>query len=406
MERAAAPKYNYAMGYLKAFIVVLVVALHAVLAYHPSAPQPPVSLLAHPRWWQAYPVVDSHRAAWAGVFATFNDIFFMALMFFVSGLFVWGSFSRKGARAYLRDRRLRLGLPFIPAAVILAPLAYYPTYLQMTGRANFGGYLRQWISLGSWSAGPVWFVWVLLVFDYVAALLFWLAPGWAESLGRFTAGASRHPALFFAGLVAIGAAVYAPMTLIFGPYTWAAWGPFTFQVSRILLYLVYFLAGVGVGACGLNLSLNCGLLAPAGNLARRWPLWIAAALFAFLAYMFTVAILFTRPLPLTWKTAIQLGLVMTSLLLFSSSCAASGFACLALFVRFAASRSRVFESLTRNSYGIFLIHYAFVSWLAFALLGAALPAIIKFLLVFTGALALSWLATIMIRRIPGAARII
>jgi hypothetical protein len=315
---------------------------------------------------------------------------------------VWGSFSRKGARAYLRDRRLRLGLPFIPAAVILAPLAYYPTYLQMTGHPNFGDYLRQWISLGTWSAGPVWFVWVLLVFDYVAALLFWLAPGWAEWLGRLTAGASRNPALFFACLVAITTAVYAPMTLIFGPYAWAAWGPFTFQTSRILLYLVYFLAGVGVGACGLDR----GLLAPTGNLARRWPLWIAASLFAFLAYLLMIAIIFTRPLPLTWYAAIRSGPVMSSLLLFAASCAASGFACLALSVRFAGSRLRVLESLTRNSYGIFLIHYAIVSWLAFALLGAALPAFVKFLYAFAGALALSWAATILIRRIPGAARII
>lgn len=34
-------RYNYAFGYLRAFIVVLVVAHHAALAYHPFAPPPP-----------------------------------------------------------------------------------------------------------------------------------------------------------------------------------------------------------------------------------------------------------------------------------------------------------------------------------------------------------------------------
>jgi surface polysaccharide O-acyltransferase-like enzyme len=97
---------------------------------------------------------------------------------------------------------------------------------------------------------------------------------------------------------------------------------------------------------------------------------------------------------------------MAALGLFPASCAASSFALLAIFVRFAGSRIGFLESLARNSYGIFLIHFAFVSWLGYALLGAALPALVKFLLVTAGALALSWGATILLRRIPGAARIL
>src|SRR5215467_13007348 len=42
----------------------------------------------------------------------FNDTFFMALMFLLSGLFVWPSLERKGSARFLRDRTLRLGVPF------------------------------------------------------------------------------------------------------------------------------------------------------------------------------------------------------------------------------------------------------------------------------------------------------
>ena len=35
------PQYNVAIGYLRAFIPVLVVAHHAALAYHPFAPPAP-----------------------------------------------------------------------------------------------------------------------------------------------------------------------------------------------------------------------------------------------------------------------------------------------------------------------------------------------------------------------------
>ena len=69
------------------------------------------------------------------------------------------------------NRLLRLGVPFVAAALILTPLSYYPTYLQIARHGGFGSFLRQWMALGTWSAGPAWFCWVLLVFDWIAASL-------------------------------------------------------------------------------------------------------------------------------------------------------------------------------------------------------------------------------------------
>src|SRR3974390_1153628 len=155
--------FNYAIGYLKAAIVACVVALHAFLAYHPAATPPPVSLLAHPRTWLAFPVFDSHHAAWAGVVATVADMFGMALMFFLSGLFVWNSLKRKGRSAYMRDRLLRLGVPFVAVAVIITPLSYYPTYLQIAGHGGFSDFLRPWLDIGQRSAGHAGVCWGLAV---------------------------------------------------------------------------------------------------------------------------------------------------------------------------------------------------------------------------------------------------
>lgn len=395
-------RYNYALGYLKAAIIALVVAHHAALAYHPDAPPPPASLLAFPRIWQAFQVVDSQRGAWAALFTAFNDIYFMALMFFVSGLFVWHSLVRKGAGAYMKDRLVRLGLPFIPVALIVAPLSYYPTYLQTAHHGGFGEYLRVWASLGSWSAGPAWFLWVLLVFDLLAVLLYRAAPRWGESLRRLTAGMDRRPGLLFLALVVTGGIAYSMMTLRFGPFYWVAWGPFTFQTNRILLYLVYFAAGIAVGASGLQR----GLWSAEGKLAARWSLWVSLAPLAFITYLVPALMVIRHPLPRTWQEAIVSGPVMASLGLFALSCATSGFAFMAFFVRFADSRMRLLESLSKNAYGIFLIHFVFVSWCGYALVGAALPGVIKFLAAFAGALGLSWGTTMLLRRIPGAMRIL
>src|SRR5450432_2007566 len=155
-------QYNVSLGYLRAFITVLVVAHHAALAYHPFAPPSPASLVAQPRLWPAFPVVDN--AHWSGfaLLVGFNDVFFMSLMFFLSGLFVWKSLQHKGARAFLRDRVVRLGVPFALAAAVVAPLAYYPTYLTTashTGMRDSGSNGGRWgtgLRARSGSSGCCW----------------------------------------------------------------------------------------------------------------------------------------------------------------------------------------------------------------------------------------------------------
>jgi len=209
------------------------------------------------------------------------------------------------------------------------------------------------------------------------------------------AGIARRPAAAFAILAAISAILYVPLALVLSPLYWSAFGPFTFQTPRILHYLAYFLIGVGVGAWGLDR----GLLMPGGKLARRWLLWMVWALVAFLLLAaITMVAVASYAQSQAWAAAYDV--------LFAVSCAASCFAFLAFFVRFAGSRSPVFDSLSRNSYGIFLVHYAFVSWLQYALLPASLGGWAKFPIVFIGAVAVSWGSTLAMRSIRGVSRLI
>jgi peptidoglycan/LPS O-acetylase OafA/YrhL len=150
-----------------------------------------------------------------------------------------------------------------------------------------------------------------------------------------------------------------------------------------------------VGAYGLERS----LLASGSKLARCWALWSVWALLAFgLAAGVGVAALTAYIGSRTWGIAVDFTFVL--------SCAASSFAFLALFGRFAGKRSRAFDSLTRNAYGMYLIHYPVVSWLQFALLRATLPAAVKATLVFAGTTLVSWVTTAAVRRIPAIARVI
>ncbi len=64
------------------------------------------------------------------------------------------------------------------------------------------------------------------------------------------------------------------------------------------------------------------------------------------------------------------------------------------------------DRLKQNAYGMYLIHYGFVVWLQYALLGLELPAILKGVIVFGGTLFFSWSITAAIRRAPTIAQLI
>jgi hypothetical protein len=90
-DSVARPAHNVALGYLRGFLVVLVVVHHSVLAYINLPMLQAKSLLAQPRYWRAFMVIDPQHSTTFTVFTSFNDIYFMSLMFFVSGLFVWSA---------------------------------------------------------------------------------------------------------------------------------------------------------------------------------------------------------------------------------------------------------------------------------------------------------------------------
>jgi hypothetical protein len=147
------------------------------------------------------------------------------------------------------------------------PLAYYPSYAVTGADPGFLAYARAWLSLGVWPSGPAWFIWLLLVFDAVAAGLHVLRRWMAKTQ-------APRPQAFVAMLLVVSALVYVPMELVFGAERWLTLGPFSFQESRLLLYATYFLAGFQMSASGTE----SGFLARNTGLARRWPMSIGVGL--------------------------------------------------------------------------------------------------------------------------------
>jgi hypothetical protein len=387
--------YYPSLAYLRAFLTVLVVAHHAVLAYHPFGPPLSRSFTDEPRLWRAFPITDLSKSQVFTVLVGFNDIFFMSLMFFLSGLFVWTSLQRKGAAHFVRDRVLRLGLPFAIGCALLAPLAYYPAFLQIGSGQGLAVFLQQWLAQPDWPSGPVWFIWMLLVFDCLAAATYRFAAKPVEIAGRIFSRTFHFPAAFFHAIVGSSALAYIPLSLNVNPVMWHAFGPFTFQSARILHYAAYFLMGMIVGSH----TIESGLLSRAGKLARNWFRWTVsgAAVFLVASIVIVTAMTTSAGQPI-WS-------VLASFM-FVLSCAASSLGVTAIFVRFFAERSCMWESLASNAYGIYLVHYVFVNWLQYALLNVSLPGLAKGMIATLLGLGLSWTMVAVLRRIPAVARLI
>ncbi len=386
---------NAPIGALRAFVTLLVIAHHTALAYHPYAP-PPKAFDAQPILWTAFPVVDPQTFGGFGILTLVNDMFFMSLMFFISGLFVADGLRAKGDGGFLRGRVLRLGIPFVLGAGLLAPLGYFPAWLQAGGASSLPAFADAWIHLPFWPSGPAWFLWVLLAFGAIVTALHMVAPGVIDALGGLAKGAERKPARFFWGLVALSLLFYLPlaMTTPFGHWTMV--GPFLVQTARIGHYFVYFLAGIAVGAVGVGY----GLTDPDGKLAKRWWLWLVAPILPVVGGVAIMVVAFSpNPPP-------RVFLDVFGGVSFALACAALSFAALATFLRFVRKTGPVGQSLQANAYGMYLLHYVFTSWLAFLLLPQSWGGLVKGCAVFGGAVVLSWLTSMVLRRMPLLGRIL
>lgn len=357
------------IDYLRSFIILIVVLHHASLAYTTFA-----NFNKEMYILSSHPMVDVKR--WIGFdrMVYFNDIFFMSLMFLISGFFVISSLKRKGPRLFIGDRFRRLFIPFIAGVTLIALLAYYPSYIYSHNDRNIFKYIADFITIQLWPPGPAWFLWVLFIFNLIFAWIFPNIYSFLERSGESLLCLMKRPAKLIIGWFVFTWIIYVPMRLIFGPDGWASLGPFDFQISRFFLYFGYFILGAIIG----TVPLEKGLLSDQSTFMRNWPLFVILSVATF-------CLLLLIDIPL--KQMVQEGNIsgFTSDLVYSSIFVASCiFSCAALLTTSRAifrQKNKYWEIITANSFNIYLIHYVFIIWGQYILLNLELSAIIKFLIV-------------------------
>ncbi len=368
---------DLSIDYLRTTLTLMVIAHHSSLAYTTFARFNKQHIFE-----STAPVVDSARWIFFDYAENFNDVFFMSLMFFVSGLFVYPALRRHGTWGFIRERLLRLGVPFVFAVVFLMPIAYYASW-QLTGRSTgFVNFYKR-LAQDRFAGGPEWFIWVLLAFGVALALLLIPFQRSLPAAARYMAKLRNDPLATFLTIFLIASLAYLPLLARYGFGAWTALftSPFSFQIPRIGLYAMWFVFGFLAGTPGID----HGLLSREGPLARHWRLWMWACILAYNTLIFVPRI---HPQP------------KLEAVLWVLSCVTSCFAFLAIFRGITLTSRAWMNSLARSAYVMYLVHYVYLTWTQRLMLDLPIHAALKFLFVFLSTTLLSWLTAQALLRIP------
>jgi glucan biosynthesis protein C len=149
---------------IRVFLTILVILHHLMITYSGTG-----------SWYYNEGRDDLITRFVGGWFCSVNQAYFMGLFLLISAYFVPGSYDRKGAGRFLKDRLIRLGIPLAVFSWVLHPLFVYGGLALADGlrmplwRFFATEYFTKYGQpvLG---AGPLWFVEILLIFSLVYVL--------------------------------------------------------------------------------------------------------------------------------------------------------------------------------------------------------------------------------------------
>ncbi|WJV45644.1 acyltransferase family protein [Streptomyces flavofungini] len=378
---------------LRVALTVLVVIHHAAQPYGPAD------------WWY---VEDQPRTGPLATLSALDGSFFMSLFFFASAVFVPVSCRRRGGRAFLKGRLLRLGIPLTVGALTIVPGLMYAYYVHYRGLPSiaFPRYFTDvYLGLGDepadWSGpswpdlqfGHLWFIQNLLAYSLLYVLCRWLARLLAGDRERArspraeAAPGHRH-LLLLATVIAVAS------FLIRLAYPLDEWVPFLdilqVEPARFPQYAAFFTLGVLASRRDWleRFDARVGWVWLAGGAAG------AAALFAVGADADCFG-------PGGLDTPSALWAAYDSALCVSLCV---GF--LALFREAVTRRGRLQKELAAGAYAVYVIHLPLVVTAQYFLADRALPPVTAWLIVSGLAVPASFLLAAGLRRLPGARRVL
>ena len=380
---AEQPTRLHFADHLRAALVILVVLHHAALVYGAAAPF----------YYVEPPFTEPLAYIVLLVFALFNQAWFMGALYHLSGYFTPGSFERKGVGSFLKGRLVRLGIPLLVFYFIISPLSsigYWQMPAELTGITNPLSIFAYPFLLG---LGPMWFIALLLIFDFGYALWRRLT----RDRPALAAGESSPPGY-------LGVIIFT-LALALGTYLLRYVIPLGREIldfptlAYLPQYLSFFILGIlayrrdwfraipgSMGAAGFVTALVATVL--------LFPLALSGQLFS---------LELSDPAPFvgngTWQSAVYA-------LWDSTFAVGMTLSALTFFRRYFDGDSSLGRFLSQQSYAVYLIHVPVVVFIAIGLKGVELPALLMFVLLSVVSIPVCFGLAFLIRKIPGVSRVL
>jgi glucan biosynthesis protein C len=316
--------------------------------------------------------------------------FLLGLFYLIAGYFTPRPYDRKGAKRFIVERLVRLGIPLIVYALVINPLVTYWAAVAGGYDGSFPEYVSTHLAtLTQASIGPLWFVEALLVFSIVYALV------------RLRFGPHKHSAKIQPSvpvpsngsitLFALGLGLVTFIVRIWAPFGWW-WEPIHQEPAHFPQYIALF--SVGILAYRHNWFAEISR-----TQARNWG-WIALALVP----GFPVLAIAAGALRGEFDPAVAGGLTWLSLA-YSVWEAFIGVALvIAVLVWFRDRfdhQSRLVQAMSTAAYAVYVLHPLIIVPLALILRNISLSLEVKFILFAPLAVAVCFLTGYLIRMIPG-----
>jgi glucan biosynthesis protein C len=296
-----------------------------------------------------------------GVYQSFLQAFFMAVLFFVAGYFSAAGHDRKGISSFVRDRFFRLGLPTLLYMLVIGPLTQY--FLSRTW--GTGGFMHQWLlhlEDGEWlsETGPMWFCAALLIFSVIYGLI--RRAGWIEP--RIELGGNAGESVSIAAFTVIMAA----STFLIRIAVTEDASVLNVHPGDFPQYALMFAAGA--------FGYRGGWI---GGLSERFCIWWAGATLTLAVPLFAVLLLFGGALQ--GQTAQYVGgfnpVSAGKCLWEALVCVGMGLLILIVYRRNFDRQNEAARWLSDNAFGVYLIHPPILIGFAILLRGFALHPVAK-----------------------------
>jgi glucan biosynthesis protein C len=380
------------IDHLRAALVILVVLHHVALVYGAAEPS---------FYYFEPPFTDPLAYLILLVFVLSNQSWFMGAFFLLAGYFTPGSFDRKGPGSFLKARLLRLGIPIILFIFVLSPISsigYWQMPASMTGITTPLTWKAYPYLIG---IGPLWFVAMLLIFSfgYVAWRML------TRNRTSTSMSESSVPSYLRIGIFVLALALVSYLVRIIVP------------LGKPVSLFVYFLSFPTIAYLPQYLSFFVlGTVASRHDWFRTLPssMGVVGFVTAVVAGVILFPLAFSGQMfslefnPAVFTNLMGNGHWQSAVYALWDSIYAVGI-CLGLiplFRRFFNGQGRFGRFLSQHSYAVYVIHIPIVVFLAVALKGIELAALLKFGMAAVIVVPTCFAVAYIVRKIPGVSRVL